>query len=73
MKKIIGFAMLAMVLTSQVFAAKSKKVERLAFGTGSTGGNFYLIGGGLATILNNKLDGLYFYYLYNYRDPEKLL
>jgi len=59
MKKIIGFAVLAMVLTTQVFAAKSKKTERLAFGTGSTGGNFYLIGGGLASILNNKLDGKY--------------
>ncbi|MCR5288796.1 MAG: TAXI family TRAP transporter solute-binding subunit [Treponema sp.] len=61
MKKALGLMLAATVITNSLFAAPKKKTERLAFGTGSTGGNFYLIGGGLATILNNKLDGKYIF------------
>jgi TRAP transporter solute receptor, TAXI family len=36
-------------------APAPKKVARYSIGTSSNGGNFYLIGGGLATVLNNNL------------------
>ena len=32
-----------------------KRPIRVAFGTGSTGGNFYLVGGGMAGVMNNLL------------------
>ena len=35
--------------------AKPSAPERLSLGSGSSGGNFYLVGGGIATVLNNAL------------------
>ncbi|MBQ6780951.1 MAG: TAXI family TRAP transporter solute-binding subunit [Treponema sp.] len=58
MKKIVVLLLVAMALGNPLFAKKDK-AAKLSFGTGSTGGNFYLIGGGLATILNSKLSGKY--------------
>lgn len=33
--------------------------KQLTFGTGSSGGNFYLVGGGLSTLINNQLGDRY--------------
>lgn len=39
--------------------AKPKAPMRYSLGTSSAGGNFYLVGGGIATILNNALPGYF--------------
>ncbi len=66
MKKIIGLVAAltilgvpAMSMGSNDQAAKSdgapSSPQRYSLGTSSSGGNFYLVGGGIATILNNAL------------------
>ncbi len=53
MKKILLFLTLISAVTSFSFAKKSPK--KYSFGTGSSGGNFYLVGGGLANLINKHL------------------
>lgn len=57
-KSLIVLAIILLVLV-QLPAAGSQEgkapVKRYSIGTSSSGGNFYLIGGGLATVLNNAL------------------
>lgn len=40
-------------------AGSSSSPRRLTFGTGSAGGNFYVVGGGIANVINNKLGDKY--------------
>lgn len=60
MKKMLAVWMaLAVVLScAAAFAAEDVKAPgspmRYSLGSGSSGGNFYLVGGGIATLLNNK-------------------
>lgn len=49
--------LLAMPLIAQGGKEGTAAAKRYSIGTSSSGGNFYLIGGGLATVLNNKLPG----------------
>lgn len=49
--------MVAMPLVAQGGQESKAAAKRYSLGTSSSGGNFYLIGGGLATVLNNKLAG----------------
>lgn len=60
MKKTLCLMALCVMLASAAFAqggseGSGSSPKRLTFGTGSSGGNFYLVGGGLATLINNKL------------------
>lgn len=63
MKKLVTVMVVLSMVLSLAFAqggaengsAKPSAVKRISLGTSSNGGNFYLIGGGIATILNNKL------------------
>ncbi len=61
MKKMLALVMaLAMTFSMAAFGQAEeitppKKPLRYSLGTSSSGGNFYLVGGGIATVLNNAL------------------
>ncbi|MDD7201399.1 MAG: TAXI family TRAP transporter solute-binding subunit [Sphaerochaetaceae bacterium] len=60
MKKTLSVLLALTLLVSSVFAqgnteGNASSPKRLTFGTSSSGGNFYLVGGGLSTLINNKL------------------
>ncbi|MDT4762844.1 TAXI family TRAP transporter solute-binding subunit [Sphaerochaeta sp. PS] len=62
MKRTLSVLLLLALVLLQMPAQGSKEgpsaaPKRYSIGTSSSGGNFYLIGGGLATILNNALPG----------------
>jgi len=64
MKRTLCVLILLCAVLLQVSAQGGKEAQsssdtpkRYSIGTSSSGGNFYLIGGGLATILNNALPG----------------
>lgn len=46
---------LALATVAMADVQPPKRPVRVAFGTGSTGGNFYLVGGGMAGVMNNLL------------------
>ena len=60
MKRAVSVLCALALSASAVFAqgnaeGKASAPKRLTFGTSSSGGNFYLVGGGLSTLINNKL------------------
>lgn len=54
MKKYMTILMI-MAVTAALMGCDVKKTNRYSIGTGSSGGNFYLVGGGVTTILNNAM------------------
>jgi TRAP transporter TAXI family solute receptor len=55
MTVVLALAMIAMPLFAQGDSEGSSSApKRWSLGTSSSGGNFYLVGGGIATILNNE-------------------
>ena len=60
MKKLAATIALSAILAFSASAmaievAKPSSPERYSYGTSSTGGNFYVVGGGMSTVLNNLL------------------
>ncbi len=61
MKKIVALVMALTMLFSVTAFAQADEITppsrplRYSLGTSSSGGNFYLVGGGIATVLNNAL------------------
>jgi TRAP transporter TAXI family solute receptor len=49
--------LMAAGLTAALFSAPALAEERISIGTGGTGGLFYIIGAGMADIINKHMDG----------------
>jgi TRAP transporter TAXI family solute receptor len=59
MKKVVAAVLVLALIVMPVFAQGDKEKSSVApsrwsLGTSSSGGNFYLVGGGIATLLNNE-------------------
>ena len=52
----LGHALAAIALAATC-AAPAAAQERISIGTGGTGGLFYVVGAGIAELLNNRMDG----------------
>src|SRR5690554_2935441 len=53
----LSFGLDGMAVAALLAAAPAAAQERVSIGTGGTGGLFYIIGAGMAEVLNRNLDG----------------